>query len=279
MARRPTVLEAFEESQHDPLSIPPDVRHTSVEDAIEAIKTWFFENFEDPVHSTPYVSAEGGYMYIWGGPYETRDIIENIFADTASEELIKAAVEEIEQEGDEWVPSSNRRQPPEDEDHDRPSPKELHQEMQQRVRSLVETLSRTPVLPAGIGHNRPPEPLDIEPLNENDRVEVSTALTILKSQSVEPSDHGKAAGLALATFETKREKLGKWFAQQGSVFTAEAVKEAGKQFGKWAPTAFWLWVMDLMFGVSLTPATAFEGKTARGNLGWRWLRVRGRHGP
>jgi hypothetical protein len=29
----------------------------------------------------------------------------------------------------------------------------------------------------------------------------------------------------------------------------------------------------------ITPATAFEGKTARGNLGWWWLRVRGRHGP
>jgi hypothetical protein len=29
----------------------------------------------------------------------------------------------------------------------------------------------------------------------------------------------------------------------------------------------------------VTPATAFEGKTARGNLGWLWLRVRGRHGP
>jgi len=31
--------------------------------------------------------------------------------------------------------------------------------------------------------------------------------------------------------------------------------------------------------VQLIPATAFEGKTARGNLGWWWLRVRGRHGP
>jgi hypothetical protein len=29
----------------------------------------------------------------------------------------------------------------------------------------------------------------------------------------------------------------------------------------------------------VTPATAFEGKTARGNLAWWWLRVRGRHGP
>jgi len=31
--------------------------------------------------------------------------------------------------------------------------------------------------------------------------------------------------------------------------------------------------------MGVTPATAFEGKTARGNLGWWWLRVRGRHGP
>jgi hypothetical protein len=31
--------------------------------------------------------------------------------------------------------------------------------------------------------------------------------------------------------------------------------------------------------VLVAPATAFEGKTARGNLGWWWLRVRGRHGP
>src|SRR6516162_7124984 len=35
----------------------------------------------------------------------------------------------------------------------------------------------------------------------------------------------------------------------------------------------------LVVGVQVTPATAFEGKTAHGNLGWWWLRVRGRHGP
>jgi hypothetical protein len=34
------------------------------------------------------------------------------------------------------------------------------------------------------------------------------------------------------------------------VFTTEAVKEAGKQFGRWAPRVFWLWLMDQMFGVS-----------------------------
>jgi hypothetical protein len=37
--------------------------------------------------------------------------------------------------------------------------------------------------------------------------------------------------------------------------------------------------LGLFLCLLITPATAFEGKTARGNLGWWWLRVRGRHGP
>ena len=27
-------------------------------------------NFEDPANETPYESSEGGYIYIWGGPYD-----------------------------------------------------------------------------------------------------------------------------------------------------------------------------------------------------------------
>jgi hypothetical protein len=194
---------------------------------------------------------EGEYIYIWGGPYDTRDIIENIFADTASEELIDAAVEELQREGDVWVPSSSGRQPPDDyEVAVEPDAKELHEEMQRRIGALGNALKRTPELPVGMGHNRPPEPLDLEPLDANDRTELSSALKVLEAQPIAPSDGGKAATEALAKLETKLQKVGKWLAQQGRVFTEEAVKEAGKQFGKWAPAAFWLMLMDLMFGVS-----------------------------
>jgi hypothetical protein len=106
---------AWDEIQHAPLSPPPeDFEGLSVAEASELIKDWFFENFEDPVHSTPYESREGGYQYIWGGPYETGEVIRDVFANVASNEIIDAAIEAIEREGLEWVPNERRRQPPED---------------------------------------------------------------------------------------------------------------------------------------------------------------------
>src|SRR5262245_24243232 len=39
-------------------------------------------------------------------------------------------------------------------------------------------LAHPPKTPAGMGHNRPPEPLDPEPLDANDRTELSTALSV-----------------------------------------------------------------------------------------------------
>jgi hypothetical protein len=105
----------WDEIQLDPLSPPPeDFEGVSVNEAVKLIKDWFFDNFEDPVHTTPYDSGEGGYQYIWGGPYEAADVIGNVFADVASEEIINAAVEAIEHEGLEWVPNERRIQPPED---------------------------------------------------------------------------------------------------------------------------------------------------------------------
>ncbi len=39
----------------------------------EYIRHWFHSNFEDPAQETPYNSREGGYLYIWGGPYNAHD--------------------------------------------------------------------------------------------------------------------------------------------------------------------------------------------------------------
>jgi hypothetical protein len=47
---------------------------------IEAMVGWFLTNYEDPANSTPYESAEGGYQYIWGGPYDANIEIGDKFA-------------------------------------------------------------------------------------------------------------------------------------------------------------------------------------------------------
>lgn len=254
MIERPKILELWDEIQHDPLTLPPDkFDGMSTEEAVELIKEWFFENFENPVHSLPYISAEGGYQYIWGGPYNARDIISNVFADTASEELIEAAIEEIESEGWEWAPNSGRRQPPDEEEPpDLPleDASTLHAEMLRRLSSLEKAMAQLPGVSPGIGHNRPPEPIEEFPLTIADRTEIASAIDVLKAQPVEPQDEGKAATEAAETLKSKGQKVREWLAQQADTFISETVKEAGKEFGKWSGRAvIWSIILDKLFSV------------------------------
>jgi len=91
-----------------PPSDPPDVRAIAHDAVVEAMVAWFFDNFKDPAHSTPY---DGGYVYIWGGPYSAEDEIRNAFKGKASERTIIKAIKQIEQEGWEWAPADSRVQP------------------------------------------------------------------------------------------------------------------------------------------------------------------------
>jgi hypothetical protein len=254
LKERPKVLDLWDEVQHDPLTLPPDdFRGLDIEDAVALIRGWFFENFEDPAHSTPYESREGGYQYIWGGPYNTRDIIENVFADTASDELIDAATDSVEKDGIAWVPNSRRLQPPEEDDQPQPELRDaaaLHAEMQKRIAMLEETIAKLrPPPEPGIGHNNPPEPLEDEPLSAEDRRELSQALDVLKSQPPQPPDDGEAAGNAAIIVKAKAEKAQSWIARQADSFVSEAVKEAGKGFGRWAPRALFLLLADYLWGL------------------------------
>jgi hypothetical protein len=72
---------------------------------LEAMIDWFHQNYEDPAHSTPYESAEGGYQWIWGGPYNAREELYSKFDGLASEALIEEAVEEVQRDGlFDWAP-------------------------------------------------------------------------------------------------------------------------------------------------------------------------------
>jgi len=72
------------------------------EEQEKEIYNWFYQNFEAPVDCLPYESKEGGYIYIWGGPYEPRDVIENEFCEIIDPEIIDKVVNELEEISWEW---------------------------------------------------------------------------------------------------------------------------------------------------------------------------------
>jgi hypothetical protein len=96
-----------------PPSDPPDIRGLGDGAAAEEMTAWFLTNFENPVHETPW---DGEYVYIWGGPYDAREELEDAFGEQATEPAIEAAVNQIEKEDGgpwEWAPAASRMQPEE----------------------------------------------------------------------------------------------------------------------------------------------------------------------
>jgi hypothetical protein len=72
----------------------------------EFMVRWFLQNYEDPSHRTSYETAEGGYLWNWGGPFDTRDEIGDKFAGLASDAVIDEVVRGLEAGGiSEWAPT------------------------------------------------------------------------------------------------------------------------------------------------------------------------------
>jgi hypothetical protein len=137
----------------------------------ELMIEWFGQNFEDPAENTSYVTAEGGYLWNHGGPYDARGQLYDKFGDIVPEPLIEDVVEEIESDGlTEWAGTRSHEDdyepPPEppslDSFTDEPTAKygsnEDHQ-ARERVRAALHQLRAAldQSRPVGIGHNQPPE--------------------------------------------------------------------------------------------------------------------------
>jgi hypothetical protein len=249
--------------QLDPVSTPPDLAGLSDDEAAEVIKAWFFSNFEDPIHEMP--RDEGDYIYIWGGPYEARDVIWDVFADAASENAIESAIRAVEADGVDWAPHGSRVQPPKEDFADdssavskSPDPRKLHAEMLARIAELEEALARLPPRRRGIGDNNPPEPIEPEVLGDADRRAVETAIAVLKAQPPEPTE-APAEALKAAHFLSGLAKrlrnavlsAGQYLGKQADTLVSAAVKSAGSEIGKRAvQSPFWLAVIDRICAVA-----------------------------
>ncbi len=68
----------------------------------DVMRHWFISNYENPAEHTPYESSEGGYTYIWGGPYNAREELGELFGGYVPEDVIYELVSELEAECVDW---------------------------------------------------------------------------------------------------------------------------------------------------------------------------------
>ncbi|MBS1854038.1 MAG: hypothetical protein JST11_01630 [Acidobacteria bacterium] len=74
------------------------------EEQMRIMEAWFRARYEDPAFRTPYESAEGGYIWISGGPYDAREQLEVEFGGTVPDEVIGQLAEKLNGESLEWAP-------------------------------------------------------------------------------------------------------------------------------------------------------------------------------
>jgi hypothetical protein len=98
----------FSDEDRDNGVTPSRLKRLGKEKQLAYMRFWFFSNFEDPAQETPYNSEEGGYLFVWGGPYDAREQLSAEFGDFVPDDRIDQAAEEVEGEGiSDWAPGRN----------------------------------------------------------------------------------------------------------------------------------------------------------------------------
>ncbi len=241
---------------------------------LEYMTYWFHRNYADPAQETPYETAEGGYQYIWGGPYEANDELSNEFGDIVSEARIEEAVEIVQEDGIfDWAPGAehpDQLQRAEDwaaerreEDEQRPPEINLDAiirnlqdglrpnygdrpelDLRQRLLDEIEKLkaalaSNKPH--GGIGHNNPP--LDDDALPEVAIAEIQKATDLIQKELGDSEPN--ALEVAKATLRLK--VAVDWVARKVDAWTDSFAKESGGAAGKWTTRIASVYVSSKVF--------------------------------
>ncbi len=200
---------------------------------------WFNANYEDPAQRTPYETAEGGYQWIWGGPYDAEEEIRGIFEGLVSEVLISEVVEEVQAEGlFEWAPTP-RRDDYDDNDQLDATLDPLDElpdvlassfgsadEVSARQKAIEALRELEAVVPEhrspGIGHNRPPDDFGDE---ESDQ---DGPITLIARELREELEKEKplisTAKRLIRWLGQKAVAVGQWAARKADLVVDEVVK-------------------------------------------------------
>ncbi|AML50194.1 hypothetical protein [Falsihalocynthiibacter arcticus] len=77
------------------------------ESAAEEMKDWFYTNYEDPVERLPYISAEGGYKWVFGSSETALGALEEAYSDEYPFKFIEKVAQSITDETGifDWSPT------------------------------------------------------------------------------------------------------------------------------------------------------------------------------
>ena len=98
------MAEYFTSDREHPIS-EETLRDADRETQRDIMEAWFRQNFENPAERTPYESSEGGYIWIWGGPYDAREELGYEFSDIVPDNVIEELANELSLENAEWAPT------------------------------------------------------------------------------------------------------------------------------------------------------------------------------
>jgi len=212
-----------------------DIEQMSRERKIGAMVDWFHAHFEDPAERTPYETREGGYQWIWGGPHTADEEVQDEFSEVIDFETMQDAVREIENDGlFEWAPTPKPGDYGEEEydervasgeivdgdgewppviavQRDKVTELEARREVVRRLDHLEELIRPLVSSNGMIGHNRPPEPIEVEhPCSLDEWITVSMAVQRLREQTAAEDPDEENIAVASLTLGTVARKLTGW---------------------------------------------------------------------
>jgi hypothetical protein len=84
-----------------------DLRNASRDEQIEAMKGWFYDRYEDPVHEMPYDSEEGGYLFMDAGPHDASEVLSERFDGVVPQDVIEEVSDNLDAVCSDWVRKSH----------------------------------------------------------------------------------------------------------------------------------------------------------------------------
>jgi hypothetical protein len=194
---QPDAVDEDETDEDPDVKLTPDARTALMEEMVE----WFLERFEDPAERTPYESAEGGYQWIWGGPYDANEELQHEFGSRVPLSVIEEAVAEIEIDGLlEWAPVASEDDYRDDDEPVEDREERLRADVQRNLQILDEAVDQFRNL-AMRSHNQPPELVDDLPIDIEVVEEVVQASAEVRNELAVPSSAVENVEKQLSVFQ------------------------------------------------------------------------------